>query len=207
VSVYLYVEGGGDSHEEHIRCREGFRKLLEAAGFEGRMPRIVSGGARHTAFNRFKTALRDADKFAILLVDSEEPVKQTPWAHLWTVNGWERPPSATDKQAQLMVTCMETWLMADRAALHDFFGANLNEGMLLSLNDLEERSRHQAQEALAQATRSCGRERQYQKGKRSFQILAKLNPAVLRQHLPHFQRLITMLATCLQENHIHQHKR
>ena len=203
MSVYLYVEGGGDSREEHIRCREGFRKLLDAAGFGGRMPRIVAGGARNAAFEKFKTALRDSEKLAILLIDSEEPVNQQPWAHLRQVSGWERPSSATDEQAQLMVTCMETWLMTDRAALRDFFGANLNDGLLLALNDLEQRSRHQVQEALEQATRDCGRKRQYQKGKRSFQILARLSPATLRRHLPHFQRLVETLDAYLQETHIH----
>jgi hypothetical protein len=44
VSAYIYVEGGGagaDSKDVDIRCREGFRKLLENCGFEGRMPRLV----------------------------------------------------------------------------------------------------------------------------------------------------------------------
>jgi len=193
VSVYLYVEGGGDSREEHIRCREGFRKLLEKAGLSGRMPRIVAGGGRGATFDKFKTALQDPDKIAILLVDSEEPVTQTPWAHLQAQAGWERPAAAGDDQAQLMVTCMETWVMADRAALREFFGTNLNEGALLPLNDLEQRPRDQVQEALAQATRACGRDRQYQKGKRSFRVLAGLNPTILRQHLPNFRRLVETL--------------
>ena len=195
MSVYLYVEGGGDSQEEHIRCREGFRKLLEKAGFSGRMPRIVAGGGRNATFDKFKTALQDTDKTALLLVDSEDPVTQTPWAHLQArdEDRWERPDSATDDQAQFMVTCMETWVMADRAALREFFGTNLNERALLPLNDLEHRHRHQVQDALTQATRLCGRDRQYQKGKRSFQVLAVLNPATLRQHLPSFQRLLETL--------------
>ena len=35
VSASIYLEGGGDSKELHIRCREGFRKLLENCGFQG----------------------------------------------------------------------------------------------------------------------------------------------------------------------------
>ncbi len=193
MSVYLYVEGSGDSREEHIRCREGFRKLLERAGFAGRMPRIVAGGGRNATFDKFQTALQDSDKTAVLLVDSEEPVTQTPWAHLRAQAGWERPAAAVDDQAQFMVTCMETWVMADRAALREFFGTHLNEKALLPLNDLEQRLRHQVQEALAQATRLCGRDRQYRKGKRSFRVLASLNPATLRQYLPYFRRLMETL--------------
>jgi len=188
VSVHLYVEGGGDSRDEHIRCREGFRKLLEKAGFSGRMPRIVAGGGRSATFDKFKKALQDSDKTAILLVDSEAPVTSPPWAHLQARDGWERPAAAVDDQAQFMVTCMETWVMADREALRRFCRNNLKEAALLPLNDLEQRDRHQVQEALERATHQ-----QYQKGRRSFQILTDLNPTTLQKHLSYFRRLIQTL--------------
>jgi hypothetical protein len=47
--------------------------------------------------------------------------------------------------------------------------------------------------ALEQATRECGREKAYRKGKRSLQALAQLNPTTLQQYLPHFRRLVTTL--------------
>ncbi len=40
MSATIFLEGGGDSKELHIRCREGFRQLLEKCGFKGRMPRL-----------------------------------------------------------------------------------------------------------------------------------------------------------------------
>ncbi|MBI2975944.1 MAG: hypothetical protein HYY33_03235 [Chloroflexi bacterium] len=58
---------------------------------------------------------------------------------------------------------------------------------------MEQRPRDQVQEALAQATRACGRDRQYQKGRRSFQILARLDPQTLKTYLPHFRRLLETL--------------
>ena len=69
----------------HIRCREGFSKLLTKAGFAGRLPRIAVCGGRGNAYNQFKTAATalhlDADP--ILLVDSEDPVTAaSPWQHL-----------------------------------------------------------------------------------------------------------------------------
>jgi hypothetical protein len=193
VNVYLYVEGGGDSREQHARCREAFRKLLAKAGFGERLPRIVAGGGRGATFDKFKTALRDLDKVALLLVDSEEPVTQTPWAHLQARDGWKRPSTATDEQVLLMVTCMETWFIADRTALREIFRNDLNEKVLPPLNDLEQHQRHQVQDALVEATRDCGRNRQYKKGKHSFQVLASLNPKTLSQHLPNFRRLIDIL--------------
>ncbi|MBI4769083.1 MAG: DUF4276 family protein [Chloroflexi bacterium] len=193
--MYLYVEGGGDSKEQHARCREGFRKLLEKAGFAERMPRIVAGGGRGATFDKLQTALRAnlANRANLLLVDSEAPVMQTPWAHLRAKDGWSRPPNATDDQAQFMVTCMETWLMADRAALREFFGPALNANALLPLSNLEQRPRQDVQRALEDATRPCGRDRQYMKGRRSYQALAALDPATLRQYLPYFVRLVETL--------------
>ncbi len=200
VSLYLYVEGGGDSKEQHARCREGFRKLLEKADFAERMPRIVAGGGRSATFDKFQTALRAnlANRAILLLVDSEEPVTEAPWAHLRARDGWSRPPNVTDDHAHFMVTCMETWLMADRAALHEFFGAALNANALLPLNNLEQRPRQQVQQALEDATRPCGRGRQYEKGKRAYLALAALEPAALRQYLPHFVRLVETLNRYMQ---------
>jgi len=193
VKVMLYLEGGGNSKDQQARCREGFRKLLEKSGFSGRMPRLVAGGGRDATYKQFKAALRDPEKTALLLVDSEEPVTQAPWAHLQARDGWERPAAVVDDQVQFMVACMETWVMADHAALRAFFGKELNGNALLPPNDLEQRPCHEVQDALAQATRTCQRDRQYQKGKRSFQVLATLNPAMLRQHLSYFQRLVETL--------------
>ena len=45
----IYVEGGGDAKDLRTRCREGFHKLLENAGFTGRVPRIVASGSRNEA--------------------------------------------------------------------------------------------------------------------------------------------------------------
>ncbi len=72
----IYVEGGGGSKELAVRCREGFRKLLENAGFTGRIPRIVACGGRDEAYDDFKNALASG-KYArlALIVDSEDPVQ------------------------------------------------------------------------------------------------------------------------------------
>jgi hypothetical protein len=154
VSVRIYIEGGGDSKDLQSRCREGFRKLIERTGFEGRMPSTVVCGGRNNAYDMFKIALRSADvnEFPMLLVDSEEPVTTAPWDHLKSRDGWDRPAGAEDDQAQMMVTCMETWIMADHEALRKVFGAHLREGALLPQIDLEKRSRQDLLDALKNAT-------------------------------------------------------
>lgn len=195
MKVRLYIEGGGDSKSQHINCREGFRKLLERAGFLGRMPATKACGSRNAAYDDFQTALSTAapDEYPVLLVDSEAPVNQAAWQHLLSRDGWQRPARAEDDQAQLMVQCMESWCVADRDALHEFFGASLREGALPALDNLEIQAKESVQDALIDATRDCGRDRGYKKGKRSFELLAHLDPIQLKRHLPHFARLCEML--------------
>lgn len=196
MKVRLYVEGGGESRSLHINCREGLRKLLERAGFADRMPSTRACGSRNDAYDDFKTALDSVapDMYPVLLVDSEAPVEQpTSWQHLQSRDGWAQPEGAEDDQAQLMVQCMETWCVADRRALHAFFGQHLRESALPPLNDLESRPKDDVHDALVDATRDCGRRKSYQKGKRSFELLGQLDPAELRERVPHFVRLCDML--------------
>ncbi len=203
MKVTIFLEGGGDNEIQKTQCRKGFQQLFERAGFtRPKTPALVACGGRHQAFNKFRAALAaDQEAYLILLVDSEDPVAnpgESPdadavWKHLKKRDGWERPANTNNDQAQLMTTCMETWVMADQAALKKFFGSALQVSALLPLLNLEARGRHEVQDKLEHATRNCGKDRSYAKGKKSFAVLAALNPPVLQQHLPHFRRLIATL--------------
>ncbi|NCC53717.1 MAG: DUF4276 family protein [Spartobacteria bacterium] len=190
VSAYIYIEGGGDSKELHIKCREGFRRLLERCGFSGRMPRLVACGGRGSAFDDFSTAHADAGvgDYIALWVDSEDPMAdiEKAWDHLRARDGWIAPDGSDDEQVLLMVTCMETWIVTDRTVLQDHYGDRLQESALPAPGNMETRTRNAVQDALIHATRKCSNA--YAKGKRSFEILAKLDPSVLREHLSGFVR-------------------
>jgi len=173
-----------------VRCREGFRRLLASCGFAGRMPRLIACGGRGAAFDDFTTAHSSAGEgqYVAMLVDSESPVSdvERTWDHLQAQDGWARPEGAHDEQVLLMVTCMETWIASDRQALRDHYGHCLQESALPSLSDMEARSRGDVWNALAHATRACTAG--YAKGKRSFEIVGRLTPATLHEHLPSFAR-------------------
>jgi hypothetical protein len=191
VKVKLYVEGGGDGKDLRIACTRGFRKLLGKAGYR---LRPVACGSRNAAFDRFRTALRGRDDYyPMLLVDSESAVSGKPWEHLKKPGGWKKPSRAKDDQAQLMVQCMETWCVADRKALRRFFGQCLQESALPQLDNLESRPKHDVQQKLKHATRPCGPNRMYKKGRRSFELIAELDPSELKKHLPHFKMFCTVL--------------
>lgn len=195
MSSRIYIEGGGDSKELHIRCRGGFRQLLEKCGFAGRMPRLVASGTRNGAYEGFETAHRNAGEgdFVAMLVDSEDPAHdiEGTWEHLRHRDGWDRPDGAEDNQVLLMITCMESWIAADRGVLRSHYGSDLQESALPALHDMEARTRDDIQDNLTQATRNC--RNAYEKGKRSFEIVGKITPEELRRHLPSFVRLERVL--------------
>jgi hypothetical protein len=149
VSATIYLEGGSsgpDSKDLQIRCREGFRKLLEKCDYKGRMPRRFACGSRDAAFDDFKIALaaKRASDYVAMWIDSEDPLTdlEATWVHLIRRDNWMQPAGATDDQVLLMTTCMETLVAADRATLTDHYGAELQLSALPPLVQLENRGRH-----------------------------------------------------------------
>ena len=193
----LYVEGGGDASLD-AECREGFRKLLERAGFAGRMPRLVACGDRGRAFDRFRTAC-ECGETCYLLVDSEDLIAHgnqgSPWKHLKNLkgDGWEKPPNASDDQCHLMVVCMESWFLADKSALSSFFDAGFAESRLPKRAKIEEIPKNEVYDALGKATAACKRKGTYAKGAHSFKILAMLDPDKVRKASPWAERFFTKL--------------
>ena len=188
MSARIYLEGGGSRTEGRARCREGFRKLLERCGLGGRMPRLVASGSRNTAFDSFNTAHANASgtDYAALLIDSEDRVSdiEETWEHLSRNDGWRRPRGARNDQVLLMSTCMETWIVADHAALIEHFGRGIRPNALPSLANLESRSTGEVQNRLETATRDCAAP--YAKDRRSYGVVGKLDPDTLESHLPNF---------------------
>ena len=197
MSSMVLLEGGDvESSESLGRCREGFRRLLEKCGFSGRMPRLKACGSRQSAYENFVAiyASQSSLDYIALLIDSEDPVANIDetWRHLNQRDGWQTPPGAQDDQVLLMVTCMETWIVADRQTLNQHFGNPLQTSALPPLDNLEGRSRQDVQDRLERATRDCPSP--YTKGPKSFEILGKLNPDVLEQRLPSFRRARRILS-------------
>lgn len=195
----IYVEGGGQRDDLKTKCRQGFSKFFERAGFKGRMPRIVACGSRNDAYDSFCTALKQAksDEFPILLVDSEEPFdpQDAPWVHLKKRkgNGWDKPEGASNEHVYLMVRCMEAWFLADKRCLEKFYGQGFHTNTLSQRTDIENISKQDIFTGLANATRHCKTKGSYNKGNHSFDILALLDPQRVVVVSPHGKRLIESL--------------
>lgn len=200
MKITIYVEGGGDRKDLRARCREGFTKFFEKAGFAGRMPGIVACGSRMDAFRRFSAGIANAeeDAFIVLLVDSEAPVKtehqERPWLHVREREGdhWEKPPSAEEENLHFMVQCMEAWFFADKAALGAYFGKDFQVSALGNVQNVETIPKADLFEKLKRATLRT-KKGAYGKGKDSFELLGRIAPEKVRGASRFAARLIATL--------------
>ncbi len=181
--VTIFVEGGGDATSLKTEFRHAFSSLLERAGFKNKMPSVKALGGRGAAFDAFKTAHSEsvAGTFIVLLVDSETiPAGKNAWTHLHSQAGWGKPVGASDDQAQLMVVCMETWLMADPDAFATYFGKDFKKAKLPT-TDLENRLKPDVYHAIESATAIAKPKGKYGKARDSFKLLSQIDPAKLRK--------------------------
>ena len=198
MSVKLIVEGGGDrkSRSANRDCRRAFGKFLENAGLTLRRPAIEAAGGREQAYDAFKTEHERGARVAVLLVDAEAPVTaQDPWTHLNRRDGWTRPTGTTDDQCHLMVQVMESWFLADRKALANFYRQGFRPNALPgNPRQIERIPKNAVEDGLDRATRNTTKGR-YHKGQHSFEILASLDPAKVTAASPHARRFVqTLLA-------------
>ena len=202
----LFVEGGGSTNALRTECREGFARFIAKAGV-ARKPRIVACGSRREAFDDFCTEIGQGRE-AMLLVDSEAPIAAKlqepadrrdawkPWQHLLQRpgDGWQKPRDAQDGDCHLMVQAMETWLLADREALSEFFGAGFNGGEFpAQANPVERLSKDEAYAVLKGATRRLKTKDPYSKGAHSFKLLARVDPAKVTAACPWAMRFVESL--------------
>lgn len=197
VTIKIYIEGGGEGRDLDTRFREAWSKFFKAAGLSGRMPRPVRGKGRTNTFDLFSTAVQNKqpNELPLLLLDSENEMapNHTVWEHLKARDGWDKPKNATDEHAYLMVQVMETWLLADVKALYDYFGSNFKPNKIPSWPNLEAVPKQNIFEALDTATAGCS-EKQYAKGKISFELLGKVNPEQVKQQCAHAKQFLDFLA-------------
>ena len=198
MSAIIYIEGGGDKNRNLERLfRRSWRMFFSAAGLQKCMPLVVRGGPRLRTFDLFVTAIENHDpaRMPFLLVDSEGSVQagHSVWKHLQTRDKWNQPGGAGEDQAFLMVQLMETWFLADRAALKKHFGQQFKETALKQWPRLEAVRKKTVLDALKKATTNCSNP--YAKGKVSFELLEKINPTLVEDACPHAKALLDRLKT------------
>ena len=186
-AIRIYVEGDK-------QLRRGFNRffsgLIAAAGKNGVAFEIIACGPRGEAYNRFKLAEQEyTDSFNLLLVDSEEEVRETesPRAHLARVEGWDLRGVA-EEQVHLMAQTMETLFLAEPDVLSTYFGKDFAAGALPKRADIEAISKADVESALKRAVAGT-KKRTYHKVAHGPDILERLDPDRVRRRAPHCDRL------------------
>jgi hypothetical protein len=198
VKIKLYIEGGGDSHLQDTEFRAAWAAFFEKAGLKAlrKMPATFRGSGRAKTFDAYCTAVknRKPDELPLLLVDSEYLVTTGPsvWKHLKKSDGWSKPAGAGTHDAFLMIACMETWFVADRESLKQFFHGCWRDQSLPKWPQLEAVEKTKIFRALDQATAACGA-RKYSKGKVSFDLLQSIEPAEVERGCPAAKVLLDRL--------------
>ena len=198
VSIKIYIEGGGEGKHLEIGFLRAWSKFFQAAGLQGRMPRVVRGKGRKNTYDLFCTALKHSKpgEIPLLLLDSEGAVNEEHkiWQHLnsHSDDRFEQPAKATEAHAYLMVQVMETWLLADLDALKSHFGSQFKPDKIPAWKELETQHKSEVFAALEKATAACTQP--YAKGKVSFEVLAKIDPKKVKERCPNARRLLDFLA-------------
>lgn len=198
MKIKLYIEGGGDSHLQDTEFRAAWAAFFEKAGLRTlrKMPATFRGGGRAQTFDAYCTAVKNRrqGELPLLLVDSEDLVAagRSVWQHLKQRDGWNKPAGAGSHDAFLMITCMETWFVADQTALREFFHGCWRDQSLPRWPQLENVEKTKIFRALDQATASCGA-RKYSKGKVSFELLQCIDPAEVERACPAVKSLLDRL--------------
>lgn len=195
MKVVVYVEGGGHQRKTLDDCRRGFGQLFEKVVGEGQPPKVRACGGRAETFHDFQRDVRQAKEgFLILLVDSEAPVgaNVTPWNHVRTQDSWKKPKNVHEDQAHLMVQCMESWFLADRDALSEYYKQGFLVNSLPGRANIEEIPKRDVEQRLERATRAT-QAGLYHKTRHGFDLLALIDPEKLRQKSPRARRFFEVL--------------
>lgn len=193
MKVRIYLEGGARGAAKG-NCRKAFRsffgKVIARESFE-----LIASGDRYTAYKHFCLALkRHPEDYIVLLVDSEAAVTASPWQHLATraEDKWPRPSGAHDDQVHLMVQVMESWFLADRETLAEYYDKGFLASSLPGQSNVEMISKQDVLKALQHSSKKT-QKGPYHKTKHGFDLLELIEPTRVRAASNHADRLLSML--------------
>jgi len=181
-AIRIYVEGGGNGKGTKAALRMGFQGFLkefwEAARDRKFKLDIIACGDRRATEKGFEIARSKRPRaFSILLTDSDGPLA---------------PQCTRDRQRHFMVQIMESWLIADPAALEDFYGQGFNANPVPSRRDVEAIDKGTVLSALERATERTQKGK-YHKTKHAPKLLKRVDPKVVCSRAPYCDRLFRIL--------------
>jgi hypothetical protein len=194
--IRIYVEGGGGK-DSKAWLRAAFTQFLNKVREDGNRSRatlrVVMCGSRQETYEAFRLGTRDhAGAAVLLLVDAEGPVGGTEREHLAAQDRWDLT-FAHDDSIHLMTQLMESWFIADPAALARFYGQGFAAASIPKRKNVEEIPKTDVEKALKDATRNT-KPGPYHKTRHAPKILENLDPATVRARAQRCERLLQYLA-------------
>ncbi|MEK6300119.1 MAG: DUF4276 family protein [Acidobacteriota bacterium] len=195
--IRIYVEGGGKGKDSKGLVQKGFRAFFKSAADLARGKQIhfdvIACGSINSTLEDFNIALQThKDAFNVLLVDSDGPVRVGPREHLRARGGLKLRGSVVDESCHLMVQTVEAWLIADVAALKQFYGQEFSASAIPGNTNVEEINKANLYSSLKAATRRT-QKGQYHKVIHGAELLKKVDVAQVRNRAPHCDRLFATI--------------
>ncbi len=196
--VILYIEGDTKQKGKGnaIALRQGFREFFQPLAEEINVPiELKLLGSREFAIKIFlsETAY-NAESFSALLVDAEGEVdeKDTPKTHLQKISAKFDFKNVEDNQCHLMAQMMESWFVADKERLAEFYGQGFNLKALPKNTNVEKIAKSDVESGLKAAARNTSK-KDYKKGEHAGEILRKIDSVKVRAAAPHCERLFKII--------------
>ena len=183
--VRIYFEGDAS-------LRPGFRELFKGLGGAKLRLNLIACGADFVA-DFVSGVKRNPNALNILLQDAEGPYSPAVAQETRRrINRYDSGQRIADDQLHFMVPLMESWFLADRATLRNYYGPGFAENRLPANRQVEEILKEDVINDLANATRDTAKGR-YHKTRHAPELLARIDAARVRAAAPIGARLFRLL--------------
>ena len=197
--VIIYIEGDTKQKGKGnaITLRQGFREFFKDLAEEIKVPidlKLV--GARELTIKIFLSELEFfPQSFSVLLVDAEGEIdeKDTVKTFLQKISPKFNFKNVKDEQCHLMVQVMESWFLADKEKLAEFYGKGFNINALPKNKNVEEIVKSDVEAGLKNAVRGTLK-KEYKKGEHAGEILRIIDSNKVREAAPHCNKLFEAIS-------------
>lgn len=192
--VIIYIEGDtkqkGKSNA--ITLRQGFREFFKGLAEEIKIPiDLKLGGAREITIRIFLSEVENyPESFQALLVDAEREINErdSPKTFLQKISTKFDFKTVKEEQCHLMVQMTESWFLADKEKLAEFYGKGFRANSLPKNKNVEAIAKSAVETGLKNATRETSK-KEYDKGSHAGEILRVIDSNKVRAAAAHCEKL------------------
>lgn len=196
--VIIYIEGDTKQKGKNsaITLRQGFREFFKNLTEDIKVPiDLKLGGAREITIKIFLSEIGDyPTSFQVLLVDAEKEIdeKETPKMFLQKISPKFDFKNVRDEQCHLMAQTMESWFLADKEKLAEFYGKGFNLNALPKNTNVEKIAKADVEAGLKNAVRATSK-KEYKKGEHAGEILRLIDSNKVQEAAPHCEKLFAAI--------------